>query len=52
VFALGAGSLGAGSSMAGGSGAGVAAAGFGLRLVSLADLMKQNQLYCYTSRAE
>jgi hypothetical protein len=33
-------------------GAGVAAAGFGLRLMLLADLMKQNQLYCYTNRAE
>jgi hypothetical protein len=52
VFASGAGSLGAGSSGAGGSGAGVAAAGFGLCLISLADLMKQNQLYYYTSRAE
>jgi hypothetical protein len=40
VFASGAGSLGTGSSGVGGLGAGVAAAGFGLRLMSLADLMK------------
>jgi hypothetical protein len=52
VSALGAGSLGVGSFGAGGSGAGVAAARFGLCLRSLADLMKQNQLYYYTSRAE
>jgi hypothetical protein len=42
VSALGAGSLGMGSSGAGGSRAGVAVAGFGLCLMSLADLMKQN----------
>jgi hypothetical protein len=52
VSASRAGSLGAGSSGVGGSGAGVTAAGFGLCLVSLADLMKQNQLYYYTSREE
>jgi hypothetical protein len=33
-------------------GVGVAVAGFGLCLMSLVDLMKQNQLYYYTSRAE
>jgi hypothetical protein len=42
VFASGAGSLGVGSSRADGSGAGVAAADFGLCLMALADLMKQN----------
>jgi hypothetical protein len=52
VSASGAGSLGMGSSRAGGLGAGVAAAGFCLCLISLANLMKQNQLYYYTSRAE
>jgi hypothetical protein len=52
VSASGAGSLGVGSSGADGSGVGVAAAGFDLCLMSLADLMEQNQLYCYTSRAE
>jgi hypothetical protein len=41
-----------GSFGAGGSGVGVAAAGFGLCLMSLVDLMKQNQLYYYTSREE
>jgi hypothetical protein len=43
-------SSGAGSSGAGGSEAGVAAAGFGLNLIAVTDLMKQNQLYYYTSR--
>jgi hypothetical protein len=52
VSASGGGSLGVGSSRAGGSGAGVAAVGFGLCLMLLADLTKQNQLYYYTSRAE
>jgi hypothetical protein len=52
VSTSGAGSLVADSSGAGGSGVGAAVAGFGLRLMSLADLMNQNQLYCYTSRAE
>jgi hypothetical protein len=52
VSALGAGSLGVGSSGADGLGAGVAAAGFDLCLMSLADLMEQNQLYYYTSREE
>jgi hypothetical protein len=42
VSASGAGSLGVGSSRADGSGARVAAAGFGLCLMALADLMKQN----------
>jgi hypothetical protein len=42
-------SLGAGSSGAGGSGAGVAAVGFGLYLMSVTDLMQQNQLCYYTS---
>jgi hypothetical protein len=49
VSASGASSLGMGSSGAGGLGAGVAVAGLGLCLMSLADLMKQNQLYHYTS---
>jgi hypothetical protein len=52
VSASRAGSLGVGSFGAGGSGVGVAAAGFGLCLMSLVDLMKQNQLYYYTSREE
>jgi hypothetical protein len=52
VSSSGTGSLGAGSSRAGGSGAGVAAAGFGLNLMSMTDLMKQNQLYYYTSRRQ
>jgi hypothetical protein len=52
VSTSGAGSLGAGSFGVGGSGARVAAASFGLCLMSLADLMKQNQLYNYTSQAE
>jgi hypothetical protein len=52
MSSLGAGSSGAGSSRAGGSGAGVAAVGFGLYLMSVTDLMKQNQLYYYTSRKE
>jgi hypothetical protein len=52
VSASGAGSLGVGSSGVGGSGAGVAVTGFGLYLMSLADLMKKNQLYYYTSRVE
>jgi hypothetical protein len=43
-------SSGAGSSWAGGSRAGVAAAGFGLNLIAVPYLMKQNQLYYYTSR--
>jgi hypothetical protein len=45
-------SLGTGSSIAGGPGAGVAAAGFGLNLISVTDLMKQNWLCYYTSRKE
>jgi hypothetical protein len=32
--------------------AGLAAAGFGLYLMSITDLMKQNQLYYYTSQKE
>jgi hypothetical protein len=52
VSALGAGSLGVGSSGADGSRAGVAAASFDLYLMSLADLMEQNQLCYYTSREE
>jgi hypothetical protein len=36
------------SSGAGSSGAGVAAASFGLNLIAVTDLMKQNQLYYYT----
>jgi hypothetical protein len=52
VSASGAGSLGAGSSGASGSGAGVALARFGLCLITLADLMKQNQLCQYTSPEE
>jgi hypothetical protein len=44
VSTSGAGSLGLGSSEAGGSGAGVDAAGFGLRLISLADLIKQESV--------
>jgi hypothetical protein len=44
VSASGAGSLGMGSFEAGGSGAGVAAAGFGLRLMSLANLIKQESV--------
>jgi hypothetical protein len=52
VSSSGAGSSGAGSSGAGGSGAGVAVMGFGLYLMSVIDLMKQNQLYYYTSRKE
>jgi hypothetical protein len=44
MSALGAGSLGVGSSEAGGSGIGVASAGFGLRLMSLADLIKQESV--------
>jgi hypothetical protein len=50
VSASGAGSLGVGSSRADGLGAGVATAGFDLCLTALADLMKQNQLYHYTSQ--
>jgi hypothetical protein len=50
VSASGAGSLGVGSSGAGGLGAGVAPAGFDLCLISLADLMKQNQLLLHKSR--
>jgi hypothetical protein len=50
VLASGAGSLGVGSSRADGSGVGVAAAGFGLCLTTLADLMKQSQLYHYKSK--
>jgi hypothetical protein len=46
------GSFGVGSSQAGGSGAGVAVAGFGLYLMSVMDLMQQNQLCYYTSRKE
>jgi hypothetical protein len=38
------GSLGVGSSEAGGSGAGVAAVGFGLHLMSLVDLIKQESV--------
>jgi hypothetical protein len=49
VSASRAGSSGAGSSGASGLGVGVAAAGFGLCLMSVTDLMKQNQLYYYTS---
>jgi hypothetical protein len=45
-------SSGVGSSGAGGSGAGVAAAGFGWCLMSVTDLMMQNQLYYYTSGKE
>jgi hypothetical protein len=52
VSASGAGSLGVGSSRADGSGARVAAASFDLCLMSLADLMEQNQLCYYTSREE
>jgi hypothetical protein len=52
AFASRAGSLGAGSSGAGGSEAGIAAVGFGSCLMSLADLMKWNQLSHYTRRAE
>jgi hypothetical protein len=52
VSSSGAGSSGAGSSGAGGSGAGVAVVGFGLYLMSVTDLMKQNQLYYYTRRKE
>jgi hypothetical protein len=44
LSASGAGSLGVGSSEASGSGAGVAAAGFGLHLMSLADLIKQESV--------
>jgi hypothetical protein len=44
VSTSGAGSLGVGSSEVGGSGAGVAAAGFGWRLMSLANLIKQESV--------
>jgi hypothetical protein len=40
------------SSGVGGSGAAVAETGFGLNLMSVTDLMKQNQLYYYTSRKD
>jgi hypothetical protein len=40
------------SSGARGSGAAVAGTGFSLNLMSATDLMKQNQLYYYTSRKE
>jgi hypothetical protein len=40
------------SSGAGGSEVGVADTGFGLNLMAVTDLMKQNQLYYYTSRKE
>jgi hypothetical protein len=52
VSILGAGPLGVGPSGAGGSGAGVADTGFGLNPLAVTDLMKQNQLYHYTSRKE
>jgi hypothetical protein len=38
------------SSGADGSEVGVADTGFGLNLMVVRDLMKQNQLYCYTSQ--